>query len=711
MNLWKKSFFTLGHLSLTALSGGALVLSGCIFGGEKEPDTLPITNPVQVSACTDLSPSIQKTADSLVELATVKMTSDMEYVFSDSVQSWDESKERSSKKALALFDQALEIAPGHCGAKFGRAVASTMMLNQDSKLDAFVKKMDAAGNTGYSTTNYANNRITGASLFKLSPDQAAPVLLKLSANIKKVDYPTVTDFQSLAEGSLLPKLDSTIAALEAVMNFDNFSFEFTNKEGQIYQLDQGDIGPVLAALKIAKAFLTIAVGYQWEISTSGKYDWFDSISTIHRDDFDHLRPGQRAALDQYTGLIKFGSAFSKIKPLWRARVNNIPNLLLSAVNDAQKGLKYSIAEATNPNSQDNDIYIVGTGDDADVDPADLQRLSDLLERTKKYLTGEVPLSYNKGKDVLKVNFPKLFQMDGVQSYLPYFEFARYEQWNDPIGGDTTWSTYFGWETEKEVKNILGYDATNDYRIQVNPYNYFQDNDTIIVQVDDGTVTYDTLPVEFTQWQPAAPPTRLATLVRQDNNPCAYSYTKYFDRVIDNSIPQKDPYNTDSMITDSTYPLDRFYYQSQYKSIPPTTKGILTISGCREKYGTMEYAQYADIKYASPAYFTDSVGNKTIDFLDVDDYADDISALKTKIIFRDPTFGGVFPELTQANIWAKIKSLQTIQPRSEKVCTDIPHYGYYGTYFTQECHMNKARNPSDLDLLIENLDWFDSILSP
>ena len=301
----------------------AVVLSGCLFGGDSTPGTDPNVSSFKVEACKDLPPAQQKTADSLVALATDKMKSEMKGLFDSSNGSWENAKARNTDEALKLYDQALVVAPGHCGATFGRSIASTLTLNHDAKLDQMVKKMDSANQK-----NSSNNSVIGSTtaLLKMTPDKAMPILLKTSAKLQTFDYPTVTEFQILISNSFMPKLDEMIASLEAVMLYPNFTFDFTNDNGKVIQLDQGDIGPVLAGLKVTKAYFTMIVGYQWELAVNGKYDWADNLNGMKAGDFDHLTAKQTESLDYIKNLFTVNSSFSKIKPEWKANVQAIPTL-------------------------------------------------------------------------------------------------------------------------------------------------------------------------------------------------------------------------------------------------------------------------------------------------------------------------------------------------------------------------------------------------
>jgi hypothetical protein len=289
-----------------------------------------------------------------------------------------------------LYDQALALAPGHCQAVFGRAIASASLITQDPKMDAFIKKVESMDSAGPAETRVGSF----SGLMKTSPDRAAPILLRLNANLDRVERPTVREAQELIEQSLMPKLDDLIRSLEIVMDYQMFAVRL-DVDGDSVEIDRSEVGPGLAGLKVAKAWLSVVAGYDWEVAVAGKYDWADTLNAMGDADFDNLSPGQKAALDHLTGLFQESSPFSKVRSGWAARIQGIPALLLGAVGDAQRGLEYAISEARSGVGQDYDPWRAGGGETADVDTVDLQRAIEFLERTKKYLTGEVTVSYHK----------------------------------------------------------------------------------------------------------------------------------------------------------------------------------------------------------------------------------------------------------------------------------------------------------------------------
>ncbi|MEO6095209.1 MAG: hypothetical protein ABIW76_05880 [Fibrobacteria bacterium] len=652
--VWQLLFYT---VPLTTL-----VFGGCLFGGGDDP----VTGPPALDACVDVPANVSAEADGLVASANDLMVDNFDYWFKET-GSWADMKRRNPQSALTLYNQALTLAPGHCQAVFGSAMASATMLTQDPKMDAFIKKVESMDGTSEPAAKFGSM----AGLMKTTPENAAPALLKLSSGLKKLDRPTVREAQDLIETVVLPKLEQTIAAMETVMGYERFAIRFDVK-GDTVEIDRSEVGPGLAGLKVAKAWLTVVAGYNWEVAINGNYDWIDTLSDIDNEDFDHLTPGQKTAADNLLGLFDQGSPFTKVRTGWKTKVQAIPSLLLSAVNDAQGGLRSSIAEARSGTGQQFDPWRAGSGLEADVDTADIEVAIELLERSKKYLEGEVAISYDKGSRTLKVNFPKLFQIDGLQGQLPYFKFYPYTEWNDTVSADTSWSPYFYEASSKEAIAALGLgnkmrgDNGSGYWDLYASY-YRNSWDSLPGSVGE-VYYYDNDP--FTS-------KRIATFTANADDPCSFTYQKHFDMV-------GSPTNAGVLWT------------------AHESEGTFRLASCREPApGTAEFADVY-VRTKGPLYFTDAAGKKTMGIEDFEAIKEPVD-LDGKIVFRDPTFGGIFPELTNENIWTKVHSLQNVSDRVERTCKS-DEWGY-----EYDCKKLLPPHPSDLDYIVYSLYWLDDIL--
>lgn len=654
---------------------GAFGLSGCLFGGN---DSATQPGPGSFASdggpCVDLSADARAKADQYVKDGNNALAQDFKFWFSDS-RGWTDVKGRSPQAALTAYDQALAAAPGDCRAKFGRAIATASMLTQDKKMDDFVGKVDASVED--TTATYLPKRGGFAGVFKISADKSAPALLKLSHNLASVDKVTLEDVQSLIETTLMPKLDSTITALEEVMDYSMFSVHFT-LDGDTVEIDRGEIGPGLAGLKVAKAWLTVVAGYNLDVKMDGTYDWVRTLADLNDSDFDHLATEQKAALDHLEGLFDQGSQLTRMKPQWKDRLQGVPALLESAVGDAQKGLTAKITEAASGDPQKYDLWRAGMAESADIDTVDLRGIIEILERSKKYLRGEVPIDYNNGTTHFRVNFAKIFTIDGLQGKLPYFKFYPYEQWNDTVGADTSWDIFMGMKQRSQFYAELGYPDPSDSRyIGRGLPLYLADtsavgmNNTYIYYPVSAKASIDTVDSYGFPYMETKVVVTFAPLA---GDPCTFHYVKSYDVAVD---------SLGSLVLTAH-----------------SAQGDIHVGGCKVLEGNVNYAYDVYPRTRGPFYFTDTAGNKTIDPDEIEK-SNQPSDMKGKIVFRDPTFGGVLPDFTNDNFWDYVSSLRDVRSRVTKTCTD--------NGIEYRCTSHMPDDPSDLDYMVYYLNWSDRVV--
>lgn len=438
--------------------------SGCFFGddgaasgGGGSWDDFP--NP-SANQCGDITPDQMKKADALMAGANPKLSQETEFFLGDSATDWDAAKRRQLPALKNQYASAVKAAPNHCGAIFAHGVATATSVIANAKLDSLVESAEKTGGDFDGMEGLA----------KVGRDGGAGALFKLRRGLQSVDKGTFTLAREVIETVLLPSLDTAITALDKVTKNPDFEF-YLVVDGDSVRIDHSEVSPILGGLKVLKAALFIVVGYEWQPEPDEELPFAQVLSEMDDGDLDSLSLEQRNALDHYTSLFKSGSMFSRIRAGYEAKVASIPDLLLQAVGHAQDGLAHGIALSKKPGSQKYKPYLIGTGEDADVDPVDLQRGIDMLELTKKYLRGVVPIAYNNGRDTLKVDFPKLFRINGLQGKLPYFRFLPYENWNDEVmaGIDTVRDTtgeILSIDTLYEVRGPIQFtDAAGDSTLE------------------------------------------------------------------------------------------------------------------------------------------------------------------------------------------------------------------------------------------------------
>ncbi len=641
---------------MAALGLAGTMMAGCMFEGG-DPQGVPAgPDPVPGMHCADLTPAQQKTGDSLVALAQTLQTSDVQMMVSGS-RDWANVSEDRARASIAYYNQALKAAPGHCGALFGRALAQGQILLQDQRLNKVVSqampKSSASGSTPV------------AHAFKASADEAAPMVLRIASGLANVDKPYISAQQDHFANDLLPALDSVIASLDAVMAQGDFSITYPKPEGGVIEIDAGEVGPVLGGLKVARAVVLLVAGYQWEIARDGSYDWIDRASNLRPADFRNLDASQRADMDHLTGLFTVGSPFTRVKPAWKSAILGIPDLLLQAVENTQTGLRYALSQAGHPEKQINDVYRVGTGENDDIDPKDLEGVIDALERTKKYLKGEVTLEYHNGTHTLKLNFPKVFAWDGLQNFLPYHTVAPYATWFAPLNDNGTvaveYSPFSG-DPGAKVRAALGLAPSDAIQFQAT-----------------GTGWQAMLHHNPEAWFPDGyhGPDVLLADISAGPTPCTFSYVKHAGRR-------------------RVEPTLLFPNDNTFVTTDDNSQGVITLgNSCRVTAQGEEFISVSYASEAAPFYFTDAAGNKTLEISQFDKVVNDlgVAALTGKVVFPDPTFGGVFPGLNNDNFWSTIQSLDAVGPRLNEKCDA-----------TGACTHELPNNPSDLDVWAHYLFW-------
>jgi hypothetical protein len=653
-------------IGLTALGMCGAMFTGCLFENGQQGPSQAGPNPIPSMHCGELTAAQQKTGDSLVALAKAAQSGDVQMMVS--AGEWQDVGDESAHQAMAYYNQALAKAPGHCGAVFGRALTQAQMLLQDKGFNQVVSEaMKAgAGKKGAgkaAATAVPSQPVTQA--FKASRDEAAPLVLRVSAGLENVDKPFISAQQELLATELLPGLDSVIASLDAVMAQPDFSVDFPREDGGVIQIDAGEVGPVLGGLKVARALLLLICGYQWEVAKDGAYDWIDRVDNLRPADFKNLTAKQRSDMDHLVGLFKVGSPFTRVKPAWKDAVQGIPALLLSAVENTQTGLRYALSEADHPEKQINDVYRVGTGESDDIDPKDLEGVIDALERTKKYLKGEVALEYHNGTHTLKLNFTRFFAWDGLQNYLPYHKVQPYETWFPGAGIAYEEFSPSSGDPAAKILSALELSRSDAVDIVSADGGY-----SVVLRDQDG---WFTAPYE-------GPEVVLADLT-PGSAPCTFKYVKHAGRRRSN--------------------LDIFPDEGTFVTTEDQGQGVIDMGAtCKVTPDGWTYYTFSDSIPAVPFYFTDAFGRKTLEPDQVDKVVEDLglAALTGKIVFPDPTFGGVFPGLNNDNIWSTMQSLDAVGPRLNEKCDQ----------FGENCIRELPNNPSDLDVWARYLFWLDNL---
>ena len=118
-----------------------------------------------------------------------------------------------------------------------------------------------------------------------------------------------------------------------------------------------------------------------------------------------------------TSFWAFTTIYSNKQKEWKS----VPSLVDSALTEARAAFKYSLDEYTNNGSQENDLYIVGKGADADISASDIKDIIANLDKGIEAARGPYEVTF-RGKEIV-VDARKYFEnVDGIEKFLPYYTF-------------------------------------------------------------------------------------------------------------------------------------------------------------------------------------------------------------------------------------------------------------------------------------------------
>ena len=597
------TFCTLAYLTGCSTDDGESVFRS---GDEADIDK-PIETQVDVaSGCEEITDEADKAT---IEEIKTKLTD----VYSTLGKGDLNKAQQLSSDTKASIQTILKKYPKSCEAQLSYVAAIISDIVNNKKINNFLD------------TLAARNGKAKADLFTDDVGEAAKLSFNYTINSSdEIRGILVSDVQS-AISSAIPSLDSAISYMTNIANDDEFTCTFPIDKRDV-ELDRGDFAPVLAAMYVAKASLTALVSINLDIDENGKYDWVDSLMELgpkvnyyDNHGFEHLFK-----------LIGKDSKFTSIHDSWKKQYKNIPNLLDSAITYVQFGLQYGLEEAKNGlETQENDLYVVGDDEEADLSTSDAQKIIDSLTTIRKQLREGFEIPYAEGK-TLKVNVSKLFEnTDGIQKFLPYHVVNDRSEWVNPDGG-----FYWSEAIERQAyaqRYMQGYVAQEYYKfnpsIKSNEIYGWEDDDT------SGTIHMDIYR-----------PDRIHAEIGYFADGCKIKFI----------VREYEVGGSMNMTVGGDEPTTK----TEWK-IPDVT---LPAGMCKEDKGTTKYAvAFRENEVPNYGYFTDKSGKKTITIQElingkmvgseVESYK--YEDLRKLIIFPDITFGGVFPGMTEDIFWDEI----------------------------------------------------------
>ena len=590
-------------------------LTGCSTDDDSSPirsrDDSSIEEPQETNV--DVVVGCQEITDEADKATIEKIKSDLTDVYSTFGDGDLNKAQEMSAATKSSIEAILKKYPGNCEAQLGYVATIVSDIANNKKINDLLD------------TIYARQGKPKASILSRDIEESSRISVDFSINSSDdIRDILVSDVQS-AIASVIPSLDSAISYMTNIANDEEFTCSYTVNKRDV-ELDRGEFAPVLAALYVAKASLTAIVSINLNIDDNGRYDWVDSLDNIERT----WNYSENAGIKHLVKLAGKDSKFTSIYDSWKKEYKNIPNLLDSAITYVQLGLEYGLEEAKNGlATQENDLYIVGDDEEADLSTADARKIIDSLDIIRTQLRTGFDIPYAEGKTIKFVPYKWFENTDGILKFLPYHEINDMSIWNTPDGG-------FYWSNDLEYQAYAQRYMQSYVAQSYNKFNPKAEYNEISGWNDDetsGTLHMDIYRSERIHAEIGyyADGCKIKFIVRN------YEEGYSMNMTVGGDEPTTA---TDWTIPDATLP-----------------EGM-----CRVKDGKAEYAvAYVENEVPNILYFTDKNGKKTVTIQElvngklVDGKAKPYTAeeISSLVSFPDITLGGVFPDLTEKIFWDEI----------------------------------------------------------
>lgn len=316
-------------------------------------------------------------------------------------ENMDELEELSAE-VKPMYKRILDKYPNSCGAKVGYAVTSVVDFVNNDVLRSLSSDYE----------KWFNREIHSVDDF-----------IEMAEDLANGDKTFTQNAQNVLLTEVLPVVDSSIVFLQYVLAQNDYAMRI-NSDGCVRELDKSEFGLVLGGLFATKALVNAVTSMNLELTdASGKYDWMNTVYDFVQDhDGYTLNKRQTAAVDVLEKLIgkkgSFTSIYKERKESWKS----VPSLVDSALTEFKAALQYSLDETTISGSQDDDIFVVGKGSDADVSRKDVEDLIDDIDEALGYVRG--PKTVDVEGVALTFDARKYFEnYEGIETFLPYYVFS------------------------------------------------------------------------------------------------------------------------------------------------------------------------------------------------------------------------------------------------------------------------------------------------
>ncbi len=579
--------------SAVCLSSIALLLSACSdsnssSSGSSGSDPSPIDK-IEVGECESID-------NKILSAQVIEATDSLvQFVFGIANSPEDlEALQARTEKAKGIFKTALESYPNSCDAQLGLAAA---------------QMADVIGNKDVSVIYKAFANDDDEQIFSLFNirNNFAEKAVSAAVQTQDIDDKLINDrVQEIIANAALPSIDSAIYLLNNIRQTKDYAFSYETENLEIY-LGQGELALSVGTLNALKAFLTVIASYDLDASLDKSYDWL--TSSLNWESFFYgnsdLTDEDKAELEHAVSLLEKNSTFLSVKDSWKSSYKAIPDVLDSAIENLKDSYTYLLEQAKSGKASSLSPF-VGEGEESDLYADEIEKTLDILDSVQTALHGTATISI-AGEDV-QVNVRKFFDLtDGFQQYLPYHTMNPVDTWKDA----QTDSKYVSWISADK------YDS-DTYTLYAENVLFEKAKETLDTSIVEGEFGNDLSEMFFT----ADEGNYWYASIHWDG--CKYAIQEGYD------INEK---------------LSWFSLDS---------------SVCKTESGTTKFkATRADI-LPNPLNFTDKDGKVTLSFSDFSmevltlseneaEKDEFVSLIERTMIFPDPTFSGVFPDMDQHKI--------------------------------------------------------------
>ena len=312
-----------------------------------------------------------------------------------------EDMEDRATELKPMYQRIIDKYPNSCGAKLGYAVTSVVDLVNNETLSSLA-------------SDYKQ--------WFMGDLASIDDFVQMAEDLSSDNRTFTKNAQKALLEEVLPTIDTSIAYLQYVLAQDDYFMRIENVDF-VRELDKSEFGVVLGGLFATKALISVVTSLNLEIDNDGDYSWMNDLELLSSAfDEDKLDEDQTAVVEIIEKLVGLNGSFMKIDSKMKSTWKSVPSLLDSALSEVKAAFEYSLAEASKPGSQVNDLYVVGRGADADISKGDVQEIIDKIDDALDVVRGSLTVSIN-GEELTCV-FRKYFEQDGgFDMFLPYYTFT------------------------------------------------------------------------------------------------------------------------------------------------------------------------------------------------------------------------------------------------------------------------------------------------